>query len=852
MNRKVAMAVRDESCSDCKMCQYASVICQTGNGPDNATIMVVGKVPNSDKYQELVDEALGEVGIDSSLCFYTAAIKCRSWETEPGKTDVKTCAKYLHAEIELIKPKWILAFGNEALQALTGNSGIMKYRGRVIEREGYSIIPTLSPASIQRNPGQRQGWLADLRFFAAQVYDRTSTVSKPKVAVIDTADQLKRLNQRLKGAKLLSYDIETFGDAEYVQGARIVSLAGTLIDKDDRLFTFALPLGHPGSPFRTSWRKALKVIQKNMEAIPKLIAHNGKFDARWLRYHGMSNIGLTFDTMLAAHLLDENRQKGLKPQGTSRLGVEPWGIDTKNLLLTPINEVLKYNALDTYYTYHIYLQMRQELIDQPKLLRIFQNITMPSCRVLIKSEADGVWVDRERLATNTKIAFEMVAEQERKLDKWMPVPPHPDNHHCILCKSGEHIVAEDWPRMAKGRGKHADINFNPSTWSRWWLFDHLQLPVLERGKDKEDGSDGLPSMKEAVMMELKQFHEVPAVMLERTRWKMMCQYFTSYADNLDDRDHIHTTFKLAGTVTGRLSSGKEDEEKFSGRVDPKGVNIQQVPRDPFVRGLFGAPEDYWFVEADFSQIELRVVAFIARERRMMHLYQTGQDIHLATASSVLGVPSNSVTKDDRKKAKAVNFGFVYGMGWNKFILTAFEKYEMVFTEQEARAVRKAYFEQFPDLLPWHARQRRLVHRYKRVQSPIGRIRRLPDIDSPDKAVRGEAERQAINSPIQSFASDMTQLSMVMIDKKFREMGIDGNVIGTVHDASLFQIKKKDVAQALPLIKNTMENLPLDRLFGVQIDLPIVVDIKVGKHWGDATELSADQVYDWDEGILTNG
>lgn len=273
--------------------------------------------------------------------------------------------------------------------------------------------------------------------------------------------------------------------------------------------------------------------------------------------------------------------------------------------------------------------------------------------------------------------------------------------------------------------------------------------------------------------------------------------------------------------------------------------MQQVPRDPLVRGVFGAPPGWTFVEADYSQIELRIVALLSRDRTMLHLYKIGADIHRATASSVLGIPESRITSVDRKKAKAVNFGFVYGMGWRKFISTAFEKYEMIFSEEEARAVREAFFEHFSGLLPWHARQRRLVNQYGRVQSPIGRVRHLPDIHSPDEGVRAEAERQAINSPVQSFGSDLAVVSMVQINKKFRKRGIEGHCLGLVHDAVNFEIRNDHVARALPIIKDTMEDMRIvEKKFGVHVDIPIIADLKVGQHWGDAVEITPEQVYDW--------
>jgi DNA polymerase-1 len=338
-------------------------------------------------------------------------------------------------------------------------------------------------------------------------------------------------------------------------------------------------------------------------------------------------------------------------------------------------------------------------------------------------------------------------------------------------------------------------------------------------------------------------------MLDRVEWqKNLSSFFNAYEVMYDEDHRIHTTFKLAGTVTGRLSSGKVEGEKVQGRTDLRGVNLQQVPRNPLIRGMFGAPPGWSFVEADYSQIELRIAAFIARERHMIQLYQNGADIHLTTAMAVTGLPANRITKEIRKKVgKPVNFGFLYGMGWRKFIETAFNNYGAVFTEAESRAYRDAYFDLFPDLLPWHDRQRRLVHANGRVQGPQGRVRHLPDIYSPDKMVRAEAERQAINSPVQGFASDMALLSMTLINAEFRRQGIAGNCLGLVHDAVNFEIRDDELARALPIIKDTMEDpVPLRQKFGTVLNMPIVADLKIGRHWGDAHEVEdASVIYEID-------
>jgi len=399
-----------------------------------------------------------------------------------------------------------------------------------------------------------------------------------------------------------------------------------------------------------------------------------------------------------------------------------------------------------------------------------------------------------------------------------------------------------------------EVNFNASNFARWMLFDWLELPIDDehRGKVKEDGGPGDPSMAESVLEHLKieTGHPVLEGMLERvTAQKHLSSFFNPYAELYDENHRIHTTFKLAGTVTGRLSSGKSDADKISGsRGKLRGVNLQQVPRDPFIRGLFGAPPGWTFVEADYSQIELRLAAFMADETTMKHIYATGGDIHSTTASRVSGIPISMLTKEQRKHGKPINFGFLYGMGWRKFIETAFNSYGIIFSETEAMAARQIYFELYPKLPAWHAKQRRLVNEYGRVVSPLGRIRHLPDIYSPDKGVRAEAERQSINSPVQGLGSDMAVIAMIEINRRLREYGWEeyAHCLGLVHDAINFEIRDDYVARVIPIIKECMEDMDhLYRKFGVVIDIPIVADVSVGQHWGDKIELTPEQVYAFD-------
>jgi len=827
----------------CELCDKGHVVGTYGIGSMDAEIVVVTNRKSSGRFQDALELQLSGLGLDPAKMRFTPVIKCSEFDVSLTNKQLKDhAAEYLIPELDRMpNAKFILALGNESLLATIGKSGITKYRGRAFDRGDAIVMATVSPSAVNRNPGQKPAYIADLRLFANKVNDKAVGIKDPKYLVVDSKEALDKLGRILDMTDELDFDIETTMGEYYEADSEMVSVAGTceVIKPDGTkgLVVFALPLSHPESVWRNKWQAILRWFGRHIKKIRKVVAHNSSFDCKWMIWYGVP-LYPTFDTMLAVHLLNENVQKGLKPQAMSRLGVPPWGIDTGNLQSKPLKEVLHYNVLDTWYMYHIKKQLVKELAAQPRLARIFKFETMPAQRELIDSEIRGVWIDVERLKERKPIAEERLRIIEENIREAAGLPDKDD---------------PDWPaniKHLKSGDKRIPMaeNFNASIFARWMLFEWCGLRVVERGKPKPDGSPGDPSMAEGVLMELKDDHPVVKHMLERvTAQKHLSSFFNPYEALYDDNHRIHTTFKLAGTVTGRLSSGKADADKISGtRGKMRGVNLQQVPRDKFIKGMFGAPPGWTFVESDYSQVELRVAAFLANEENMKHIYSIGGDIHTSTAMTVTGLPKSEITGEIRKKVgKPVNFGFLYGMGAKKFTITAFENYGSRFSIEDAEAARKAYFKLYPALLPWHAKQRRLVNQYGRVESPLGRVRNLPDIYSPDQGVRAEAERQAINSPVQGFASDLAVLSMIEINRQFRERGIAGHCLGLVHDAINYEIRDDHLAWALPIIKDTMEDMDLVyKRFGTVVDIPIIADVAVGQHWGDKTELSPDQVYDF--------
>ena len=823
-------------CGDHPVQSYSS-------GPQDAEVVVVTNRKNSGKFQQTIDLQLLELGIDPGKVYFTPVIKCSDFEVSLTAKQLKNHAAFwVIPELDsLPNAKYILALGNEALTATIGKSGITKYRGRTYERGNAEVIASISPSAVNRNPGQKPGYMADLRLFSNKVRGRAAGVTIPKYLIVDSKEAMRKMLKILDMTDEINIDIETNYKEYYESDHRMISLAATCevitAFGEKRMAYFALPLSHPQSPWRSNWQQVLRLFGQHVSRIRKVVAHNASFDCKNLIWYGIK-LYPTFDTMLAIHNLDENVQRGLKPQAMARLGVEPWGIDTGNLDNYPIAEVLHYNFLDTYYMYLVKKQLVQEMKEQPRIARLFKFETMPAQRLLIDSEIRGIWLDVKRLKERKPQAEANLLAIEQRIRDAAELPE---------------FGTDDWPhhiKHLKTKDKRIDLeeNFNASQFARWMLFDWCELPVVERGKPKPDGSPGDPSMAEEILMALEDKHPVVKPMLDRvTANKHLTSFFNPYEELYDEDHRIHTTFKLAGTVTGRLSSGKADSDKISGtKGRMRGVNLQQVPRDPFIRGMFGAPPGWTFVESDYSQIELRIAAMMANETTMKHIYATGGDIHMSTAMRVTGLPEKAVTKEIRKKVgKPVNFGFLYGMGWRKFIETAFKNYGSQFTEIEAQGARQAYFELYPKLVPWHARQRRLVNEYGRVQSPLGRIRHLPDIYSPDQGVRAEAERQAINSPVQGFASDMAVIAMIEINRRFKEINAQAYCLGLVHDAINYEIRDDWLARCLPIIKDVMEDMEhVYKLFGTIVDIPIIADVSVGQHWGDKLELTPEQVYDF--------
>lgn len=836
----------------------------TGDGPVPARGMVVGEGPGftDDSLQrplvgepgEFLDHMLADAGLSRSELYVTNATKCMA---PPGpdkeaavKQAIGPCKPFLESEIELVKPEVILVMGNAALKSVAGLDGVRSKRGMEFydEKRNAWIIVTLHPAAVLREPQYYPEIVSDIKRFARRLRGEAVEFPKPEVIELTTVSEIEAALQEMSHDGTITFDLETQGFDDFWPWSKIWCIG--LTDRSDRVYV--IPLEHPESPFvvppdapysvkeakRSKGEVGIELrrwLALEPEAIStpelsrvwellrdffdnrKVNGHNIKFDARWGSRRGLRP-RIWFDTASSSHLLNENRFVNLQSVALTELGVESWG--KGKIEFNPpdsLPKLLTYCGCDVGYEHEIYLRHRIELAADQELARLFAKVLIPSMETLIKAEKHGVWFDVKR-ATERKRKHQ---EEHEKMFDELVLKLHPDLQRVA--------------RETKEKGKNV---FSSGKFLQKWLFSQRPLGLgLTPGRRTKTGW----AVDEKELLRLAPTSEEVRFLLRYREAENHIKFYNSWLSSVGPGDMIHPPFNTVGTDTGRNSSP-----------------YHTVPREVERRSNFGAPHGWAFIEADYSQVELRIAAILSQDPTMIAIFQADGDMHVFTAGLITGkaglvqveldlIGASSVelatnkefmrrlnelvTDDERRKAKAVNFGFLYGMGPRKFRIYALEKYGVVLNEKECNEFRNAFFQTYSYLLRWHEKQRRRVRKFLRVRSPLGRIRRLPMILSSDEAISSAAERQAINSVPQGMAPDIIKITTnVVLGNKFDWE--EARVIGEVHDAAHFIVREDKLEKWLPVIKHDMENPPLKEMFGFELPVPLKVDVKVGKHWGE--------------------
>ena len=511
-----------------------------------------------------------------------------------------------------------------------------------------------------------------------------------------------------------------------------------------------------------------KLCTKLKEHRVKVIFQNGKFDTLFIEHHEGVKLPISEDVMLMGTAYDLVAEHGLKKMAQAYLGVPDWDIKKKDKLGGDRETVVPYLMLDVQYTWQLFQYFSHRMTEQQRKLYI--KLLRPAYRTYRDIERNGLYLDLDELE-----------EVKKKYN------------------------AEEARLLAELKKRH-NINWNSSAQVAKVLFEVEGMPVISKtGK-------GAPSTAADVLGKLaRQGYEIPKLLLQykdaATRNKM---FLNRWADDCYE-SRIHPNFNLTNVVSGRTSCNNP--------------NLQQVPRTKDIRGLFkGAPGMILF-EADYSQLELRIAAHYANDRTMLRIYNENGDIHTETAR--LFTNGREPTKEERNKAKAVNFGFLYGMQAKKFVEYALNSYGQTFTLQEATHIRELFFAKYARLLPWHKEQEMLCEMQGGISNLFGRFRRLPDIYSSNKWERASAARRAINTPVQGSGSDLLISAVTQINKELKGIAWVG---ATVHDSIIGEcrVENKDMVDAT--IRRIMTHPPVLDDFGVTLKVPLDVDIGWGP-WG---------------------
>lgn len=636
-----------------------------------------------------------------------------------------------------------------------------------------------------------------------QAVEKTENIAKveidrSKYETVTTETQLTKWIKKIQAEKLVAVDTET--NALDVMSAELVGISFGLASGE----ACYIPLAHKeevseqagqGDLFAKNTAMVGYELVKNQldltaclaqlkpiledEQIKK-IGQNIKYDLTVFANHGIEVQGVAFDTMLESYTQNSTGRHNMDDLAERYLGHKTIAFEEiagkgKNQLTfdkIALDVASEYAAEDADVTMKLHQTLFPELEKTPTLLKLFNEIEMPLVRVLSHIERNGVLIDPQKLLAQSQEIEQRLAEVETEV------------------------------HQAAGQ----EFNLASTKQLQEILFEKLGLPV------KKKTPKGAPSTNEEVLEELAQEgHIVPKLLIEH---RGLSKLKSTYTDKLPQMinpktGRVHTSYHQAVTATGRLSSS-----------DP---NLQNIPirneEGRRIRQAFIAREGYKIVAADYSQIELRIMAHLAHDEGMLKAFTEGKDIHRSTAAEIFGVSLEEVTNEQRRNAKAINFGLIYGM--SEFGLSN----QLGISRQEARTYMDAYFNRYPNVLQFMTDIKAKAAEQGYVETLLGRRLYLPEIKSSNGMRRKAAERVAINAPMQGTAADIIKVAMIGIDKMiFGDENI--KMIMQVHDELVFEVKAEMVEHYSQLIKTEMEK-------AIKLHVPLIADVGVGDNWDEA-------------------
>ncbi|MFJ3459294.1 DNA polymerase I [Scandinavium goeteborgense] len=605
----------------------------------------------------------------------------------------------------------------------------------------------------------------------------TALSSENYVTILDEAT-LTQWIEKLKKAPVFAFDTET--DSLDNISANMVGLSFAT-EPGEAAY---VPVAHDyiDAPEQLSLERVLELMKPLLEDDNSLkVGQNLKYDRGILANYGIELRGIAFDTMLESytldsvagrHDMDSLSDRWLKHKTITFEEIAGKGKNQLTFNQIALEEAGRYAAEDADVTLQLHLKMWPKLQKQEGPLNVFQHIEMPLVPVLSRVERNGVNIDPDVLHNHSAELSTRLIELEQKA----------------------HEIAGE------------AFNLSSPKQLQTILFEKQGIKPLK----KTPG--GAPSTSEEVLEELALDYPLPKVILE---YRGLAKLKSTYTDKLPlminaKTGRVHTSYHQAVAATGRLSS-----------TEP---NLQNIPvrneEGRRIRQAFVAPQDYLIVSADYSQIELRIMAHLSRDKGLLTAFAEGKDIHRATAAEVFGLPLDSVSNEQRRSAKAINFGLIYGM--SAFGLSR----QLNIPRKESQKYMDLYFERYPGVREYMERTREQAKEQGYVETLEGRRLYLPDIKSSNAARRAGAERAAINAPMQGTAADIIKRAMIAVDAWLLKEQPRVRMIMQVHDELVFEVHKDDLEAVTKKVHELMEN-------STTLDVPLLVEVGSGVNWDQA-------------------
>lgn len=863
-----------EACESCQLYKTCLSPVMQGRGKQNRPLIaIVGEAPGADediagqpfvgKHGKIVNDLIRDMGIEADV-WITNAVRCRPPSNEIKDKNITACRSFLADDLLLAKPQVILALGNSPLFSLLGRRGISTDRGKIFNWNGITLIPTFHPAFALRNPSAIDRIIEDFDKALQVGRGMVNTEPKPvKYRVVRTYNDLQDMVSEVVKANRLAWDIETTGLDAFAPDAAVVCVQLSTKTHTGWLLPFKHKEREEGKIY-VPVEKFVTVLRNLLEkpgGLP-LIGQNLKFDMGYIKTNlGINARTAAFDTYIAHHLLYESESQyggnGLKEMAWKFTDMGGYEEHCEREFATSekkFYEVMQTVPLEpepgknpkaclSYYAcadVDVALRVMDALMPKLEEEELFDVLKLEHKKqdLLMMMEQRGAAVDWDYHAEMMKAfpkQLETIAERLRDFPEVRQAEEiYPTKRAVIKRKSGDRLQPVE------------PFNANSAAQVRLLCYDILNLPP---NPDFITDAGEFSTRREVIDGWLAKLPKkaIARIIVELiVQGKRTAKLYGTYIKPLEEyrgRDgRIHTVYNQGRVVTGRLSSQRP--------------NLQQLPRDDekvregevgkgSIKRLYVGGKPGWFVlEADYSQIELRIAALISQDATMIANYERGEDLHSRTASKVYNVPmpellerlKNGDTEAGRMRtaSKIVNFGIIYGMGAAALADKIGE------TKNKAQRMIDAYFEGYPGFAEWVRQTKRFAMEKGYVTGLFGHRRHLPEVYSSDRGVQAEALRYAVNFPIQNTASCLTAYAETGMDDIFRGEGMQTYCFGQVHDSVWVTGPPEEKDAAIEIVKFSMENMPFDFLHGKRPGLPrpvpIAADVKVGLNLRDLVKV----------------